>query len=87
MCSQPSIDVHFFHGRAWTVKASVVKSPDPYERIVELRVNGLEIFEDQLLVQHAFVERQREARVDELAVEKCLQRRNERGVVSLGRSV
>lgn len=48
------------------------KLPDPYEWVVELWVNGLEIFEDELLVQHAFVKRQREACVDELAVEKCL---------------
>ena len=49
--------------------------PDPYEWVVELWVDGLQVFEDKLLVQHAFVERQREACVDELAVEKCLQKR------------
>lgn len=47
-------------------------SPNPNKRVVELWVNGLQVFEDQLLVQHAFIERQRKACVDELAVEKCL---------------
>lgn len=49
--------------------------PDPDERIVELWINGLQVFEDQLLVQHAFVEGQGEACVDELAVEKRLEER------------
>lgn len=47
-------------------------SPNPYERVVELWINGLQVLEDQLLVQHALIERQRKAGVDELAVEKCL---------------
>lgn len=46
--------------------------PDPYKGVVELWVNRLQIFEDELLVQHAFVERQGEACVNELAVEQCL---------------
>lgn len=46
--------------------------PDPYKWVVELRINRLQVFEDQLLVQHAFIERQREACVDKLAVKKCL---------------
>lgn len=49
------------------------KLPDPYKWVVELWVNGLQVFEYQLLVQHAFIERQREAGVDELAMEKRLQ--------------
>lgn len=52
--------------------------PNPYQGVVELWVNGLQVFEDQLLVQHALVERQREAGVDELAVEKCLDERTKR---------
>lgn len=51
------------------------KLPDPYKWVVKLWVNGLQVFEDQLLVQHAFVERQRKACVDELAVEKCLHKK------------
>lgn len=52
--------------------------PDPYEWVVKLRIDGLQVFEDQLLVQHSFVERQREAGVDELPVEKCLKRDRKR---------
>lgn len=47
--------------------------PDPYKRVIELRVYGLQVFEDKLLVQHAFVEGQGEACVNEFPMEKCLQ--------------
>lgn len=56
----------------FTLGSEDITSPNPYKRVVELRINGLQVFEDQLLVQHAFIERQRKACVDELAVEKCL---------------
>lgn len=55
-----------------TLSSEDISSPNPYKRVVELWINGLQVFEDQLLVQHAFIERQRKARVDELAVEKSL---------------
>lgn len=56
----------------FTLSSKDISPPNPYKRVVELWINGLQVFEDQLLVQHALVERQRKACVDELAVEKCL---------------
>ena len=46
--------------------------PDPDEGVVELGVDGLQVLQQQLLVEHALVEGQREACVDELAVEQRL---------------
>lgn len=45
---------------------------DPDERVVELRVDGLQVFESQWLVQNALVEGQRETRVDEFTMEQGL---------------
>lgn len=45
---------------------------DPDERVVKFRVDGLQVFESQRFVQNAFVEGQRETRVDEFAVEQGL---------------
>lgn len=45
--------------------------PDPDEGVVKFWVNGLQIFEDELLVEHSFVERQRETSVNKLPVKKC----------------
>lgn len=47
--------------------------PDPDERVVEFRIYRLQILQDQFLVEHALVEGQREASVDELPMEECLQ--------------
>ena len=59
-------------------KAGRVALPDPDEGVVELWVDGLQVLQEQLLVEHALVEGQREARVDELAVEQRLARGNAR---------
>lgn len=48
---------------------------DPHDGVIKLRVYGLQVFERWLLVQHLLVERQREARVDELSVVQSLQER------------
>jgi len=46
---------------------------DPDEGVVKLGVNGLQVFESPGLVQDTLVERQREARVDELPMKQGLQ--------------
>lgn len=48
---------------------------DPHDGVIKLRVYGLQVFERRLLVQHLLVERQREARVDELPVIQSLRER------------
>lgn len=48
---------------------------DPDERVVKFRVDGLQVFQSQRFVQNAFVEGQRETRVDEFAVEQGLRGR------------
>lgn len=42
--------------------------PQPHQRVVEFGVDALDVFHGQLLVQHALVEGQGEARVDKAAV-------------------
>jgi len=46
---------------------------DPDEGVVKLGVNGLQVLESPGLVQDTLVERQREARVDELPMKQGLQ--------------
>lgn len=41
---------------------------DPHDGVVELRVDGLQVFQGGFLVQHLLVERQRESGVYELPV-------------------
>ena len=46
--------------------------PDPDERVVELGVDRLQVFEDEFLVEHALIEGQGEACIYKLAVEQGL---------------
>ena len=55
-----------------------VDSLDPHERVVELRVNALQVLNGQLLPQHLLVERHAETVVYELPVVQSLRRIVER---------
>lgn len=49
---------------------------NPHERVVELRIDGLQIFDSQRFVENALVKRQRETRVDELPMKESLMDEN-----------
>lgn len=43
----------------------------PYQWIIKFRIDGLDIFGGQFLVQHSLVEWHCEARIDEFRMEQC----------------
>ena len=77
--------IHFLCGDWWPITWPYsTGSPNPDERVVKLRVNGLQVLHGELLLKDLLVEGHAESVVNELVVKQCLQGAKGQWVKPLG---